>query len=311
MQALLDVVLPVFLVVGAGYVTVWAKLFSNDVVDGLMKYTQNFAIPALLFTAISGLDLSASFDPSLLLSYYTGSISCFTIGLLTAHYLFKRDWEDSVAIGFCCLFANSIMLGLALTEQAYGSDALQANYAIVAVHASFCYGVGITAMEIARAHASGASLVKTPATVVKAMFRNALVLGMLLGFTVNLTGIHPPQVLLDAIALIVQTALPMALFGLGGVLVRYKIRGDSKVIAFICAVSLVLHPTIVWNMGRLMELETPAFRSAVLTAAMAPGVNVYIFASIYGKAERVAAASVLVATTLSVFSVWLWLGVMP
>lgn len=311
MQALLDVILPVFLVVGAGYGTVKSALFSDDVIDAIMKYTQNFAIPALLFKAIAGLDLSESFDPALLFSFYTGSATCFFVGLLAARYLFKRDWEDSVAIGFCCLFANSVMMGLAITERAYGVDALAANYAIVAVHSPFCYGLGITAMEIARAHATGQPARTLPATVGKAMFRNALVLGILLGFATNLSGVELPQVFRDALGMIVSTALPLALFGLGGVLVRYKIKGDIKLVAFVCVVSLFLHPTVVWNMGKVMQLDVGQYRSAVLTAAMAPGVNTYIFASMYGKAQKVAATSVLVATTLSLFSVWLWLGWLP
>jgi len=199
MQALLDVILPVFLVVGAGYATVRFALFSDGVIDAIMKYTQNFAIPALLFKAIAGLDLSESFDPALLVSFYTGSATCFFAGLLAARYLFKRDWEDSVAIGFCCLFANSVMMGLAITERAFGADALAANYAIVAVHSPFCYGLGITAMEIARAHATGQPARTLPATVGKAMFRNALVLGILLGFATNLSGVVLPQVFKDAL----------------------------------------------------------------------------------------------------------------
>ncbi|WP_375251519.1 AEC family transporter [Lentibacter algarum] len=311
MQALLDVILPVFLVVGAGYATVRFALFSDGVIDAIMKYTQNFAIPALLFKAIAGLDLSESFDPALLVSFYTGSATCFFAGLLAARYLFKRDWEDSVAIGFCCLFANSVMMGLAITERAFGADALAANYAIVAVHSPFCYGLGITAMEIARAHATGQPARTLPATVGKAMFRNALVLGILLGFATNLSGVVLPQVFKDALGMIVSTALPLALFGLGGVLVRYKIKGDIKLVAFVCVVSLFLHPTVVWNMGKVMEIDVGQYRSAVLTAAMAPGVNTYIFASMYGKAQKVAATSVLVATVLSIFSVWLWLDWLP
>ena len=311
MQALLDVILPVFLVVGAGYATVRFALFSDGVIDAIMKYTQNFAIPALLFKAIAGLDLSESFDPALLVSFYTGSATCFFAGLLAARYLFKRDWEDSVAIGFCCLFANSVMMGLAITERAFGADALAANYAIVAVHSPFCYGLGITAMEIARAHATGQPARTLPATVGKAMFRNALVLGILLGFATNLSGVVLPQVFKDALGMIVSTALPLALFGLGGVLVRYKIKGDIKLVAFVCGVSLFLHPTGVGNMGKVMEIDVGQYRSAVLTAAMAPGVNTYIFASMYGKAQKVAATSVLVATVLSIFSVWLWLDWLP
>jgi len=41
---------------------------------------------------------------------------------------------------------------------------------------------------------------------------------------------------------------------------------------------------------------------------MAPGFNAYIFANMYGRAKRVAASSVLIATGLSIFTVWFWLG---
>ncbi len=59
-------------------------------------------------------------------------------------------------IGFCCLFSNSVLLGLPITERAYGPDALTGNFAIIAFHAPFCYGLGITAMEIVRAAAQAA-----------------------------------------------------------------------------------------------------------------------------------------------------------
>ena len=44
---------------------------------------------------------------------------------------------------------------------------------------------------------------------------------------------------------------------------------------------------------------------------MAPGVNTYVFANMYGKAKRVAASSVLFGTALSIVSVWVWLAVLP
>jgi predicted permease len=40
-------------------------------------------------------------------------------------------------------------------------------------------------------------------------------------------------------------------------------------------------------------------------------VNTYIFANMYGAARRVAASSVLMATVVSVVSIWLWLLVLP
>ena len=309
MQALIEVILPVFLVIGFGYVVVWRGLFSDAGVDGLMKFTQNFAIPCLLFRAISTLDLGQDFDVALRGSFYLGATAGFLAGFLGARFLFGRPWEDSVAIGFCTLFSNSVLLGLPITERAFGADALGPNFAIVALHAPFCYILGFTVMEIVRA--SGGGIRAAARSILAAMVRNALMIGIALGFVVNLTGLPVPAVVLDAVDLMAVAALPAALFGLGGVLYRYRPEGDAGTIAWICGVSLVLHPGVVWMMGTATELSEGQFRSAVLTAAMAPGVNTYIFANMYGVARRVAASSVLIGTALSIGSIWVWLTVLP
>ncbi|WP_121631760.1 AEC family transporter [Tropicibacter alexandrii] len=309
MQALIDVILPVFLVIAAGYGVAWRGWMSEAAIDGVMAFTQTVAAPALLFLAISTLHLEAHFDPWVLVSFYTGSITCFVVGLLTAHHVFHRDWEDSVAIGFTCLFANSLLLGLSITERAYGVDALQANYLIIALHSPICYGIGITAMEIVRAKGTPAR--HLPFKVLRAMFRNALVIGIVLGALVNLSGLPLPKPASDAVAMLARTTLPAALFAMGGVLFRYRPEGDGRVIAFVCAVTLLLHPAIAWTMGKLTGISTEAFRSAVLTAAMAPGINAYVFANMYGRAKRVAATSILLSTSLSILTVWLWLTALP
>ena len=50
---------------------------------------------------------------------------------------------------------------------------------------------------------------------------------------------------------------------------------------------------------------------AVTAASMAPGVNAYLFASIYNSAKRVAASTVLVSTALSILTIWFWISVLP
>lgn len=307
MTGLLEVILPVFIVLGFGYVAVWRGLFSDAGVAGLMRFTQGFAIPVLLFRAISSLDLGQNFDLALLASFYGGAITCFFLGLAGARLIFKRSWDDAVAIGFCCLFSNSLLLGLPITERAYGTDALTYNYAIIAIHAPFCYFVGITAMEIVRNR--GGAVSALPRKVATAMFHNALIVGIIAGFIVNLGGISLPGVFTEAIDLMVRAALPAALFGLGGVLFRYRPAGDMRAILFVVAISLLVHPAMVWGLAQANDLSTAQLRSAILTSAMAPGVNAYIFADMYGTARRVAASSVLIATAGSILTVsgWLWL----
>ena len=308
MSALLDVIIPVFLIIGFGYCAVWTKLFSEETIDGLMKFTQNFAIPVLLFDAIAKVDLFNVFDLSLFLSFYLGATAGFLIGFLGSRYIFGRSIEDSVAIGFCCLFSNTVMLGLPITERAYGTDALQYNFAIVSIHAPFCYFLGITVMELVQS--SEKSIKKNVFVILKAMFSNALVVGIVLGFIVNILGLSIADTIQASIDMITAVALPAALFGMGGILYQYRPEGDAGPILMVCAVSLIIHPLIVWLTGSKFNLSDAQMKSAVITAAMAPGINTYVFANMYGRARRVASTGVLLSTTLSIGTVWFWLNIL-
>ena len=300
MQALLDVIVPVFVVIGFGYLAVWRGFFSNSNVEGLMKFTQNFAIPCLLFNAIAEIDLQSTFQVDLLAAFYSGAFISFLAGVLGGRYIFAREWEDCVAIGFCCLFSNSLLLGLAITERAYGPEVLATNFVIVALHAPFCYGVGIFAMEIARNRSQKPSIIfKNVAT---AMFRNALVLGIIAGFVFNFYNLSLPKPMDDAVDMIVLVALPTALFGMGGVLYQYRPAGDVGPIIMVVIISLLIHPSLVWMFGRALALDQSAFRSAVVTSAMAPGINGFVFANMYGHGRRVAASVVLICTAASILT---------
>ncbi len=306
LNTLIDVILPVFLVVGAGYVTTWAGIFKQVHIDGLMKFAQNFAIPCLLFSAIAHLDLSTGFSVPLLISFYTGALTCFLAGIFGARYLFGRPWTDATVIGFCCLFSNAALLGLPITERAFGPEALTGNYTIIAFHSPFSYGIGITVMEILRNRGTG--FVQTSRHVLRAMFKNSLILGITLGFIVNLSGITIPNTVEEALSMLIAAALPAALFALGGVLTQYRPEGDMRVILFACTLSLVVHPAIVFGLGSSLSVDTELLRSGVLTAAMATGVNGFIFANIYDSAKRVAASTVLLATAMSMITILGWLA---
>ena len=309
MSSLLDVIIPVFLIISFGYCTVWVRLFSIDTIDGLMKFTQNFAIPVLLFNAIAKVDLANIFNFNLFFSFYVGATAGFLIGFLGSHYIFNRPLEDSVAIGFCCLFSNTVMLGLPITERAYGTDALQHNFAIVSIHAPFCYFLGITVMELIKS--TEKSISKKGIIILKAMFSNALVVGIVLGFLVNICGVNLAKSFQASVDMITAVALPAALFGMGGILYQYRPEGDAGPIIMICAVSLIIHPAIVWIFGSQLNLTDAQLRSVVITAAMAPGINTYVFANMYGKAKRVASTGVLLSTALSIVTVWVWLSLLP
>jgi malonate transporter len=312
MQALLDVVLPVFLVIGYGYLSRWRGWISDDAVASLMTFAQNFAVPTLLFAGIVKMDLGESFRAPLLLSFYAGAFSGGLFAFCGARYMFKRSLTDSVAIGFIGLFSNSLLLGTPITERAYGPEALGWNFAIISIHAPILYGIGITAMEFARAQGKGLSKSRLAKQVSRAILFNPLIIAIAAGWVFNVLNIQLHATIWDAVGMMNRAAIPVALFGLGGVLVRYRPEGDMRMIAWAVAASLLVHPLITYGLGHLVfDLDVGPLRSATITSAMAPGINAYIFANMYGSAKRVAASSVLLGTALAVISTWCWLAVLP
>lgn len=314
MSALFTVILPVFLVIGFGWVATWRGLFPDSAVEGLMRFAQNFAVPVLLFSSITKLDLGAEFSLPLLGAFYTGAFASAILAYFGARFWFGRTPTDAVAIGFVALFSNSLLLGIPITERAYGKEALAGNWAIISIHSPLLYTFGITAMEFTRAHGQGLSILRVGGRALKGVLRTPLVIGILCGVAMNLAqqaGFMAPEGFWAAVDMMAKAALPAALFGLGGVLFRYRPEGDAGAIAMCCACSLILHPAIAFGLGHLFGIGTAGLRSAVMTAAMAPGVNAYLFANMYGAARRVAASSVLIATALSVVTIWFWLAVLP
>lgn len=303
---LLNVVMPVFLVIGSGYIAVKLNLFKNTAVDGLMVFTQGFAIPCLLFLNIMRLDFGAVFDWRLLVSFYVGAVISFVLAIIGARTLFRRRPGDSVAIGFAAMFSNTLLLGLPIMERAYGADALAGNFAIIAIHAPLLYLIGITVMEASRA--DGRGVAGTANAVAKAIFRNTLMIGLALGFAVNMSGYNLPDPLISATEMVARTALPAALFALGGTLTRYSLRASLGEAGMISMLKLLLHPAIAYVMCTLVfDLPIEFTRSAVVTAAMAPGINAYVFANMYNRAKGAAASAVLLGTLTSIFSASMWL----
>lgn len=308
MLTILNVVIPVFLLVGGGYAAVKWKLFPDEGVGHLMHFTQNFAIPAMLFLALFTLDFTANFDPALMASFYAGALICFALGYFAARGLFAMSPGESVAMGFAAFYSNTVLLGLAIAGRAYGLDALGPNYAIVAIHAPILYLVGITTMEMARADGRGAAATARVAS--KSIFTNPITMACMLGIAANLAGLPLPAALTDAGAMLAAAGLPAALFGLGGVLSRYRIRSTIAPAFVLTFISCIIHPAIAYGLtAHVFGLEIELVRAATLLAAMAPGVNAYVFSATYDRANAEVATTVIVATAVSIFTAagWLWL----
>ena len=301
---LLGTVGPVFLIVLVGFVSVRRGLFDAPAIDALMRYSIRFAIPCLLFRAVSRIDLGAAYDARTMVSFYVPALLCFALSGLLARRVFARRPGEAVAVGFAGLFSNLVLLGIPVVERTLGQAALPTAFAIVSLHAPFCYALGIVSMELLRA--DGRTLAGTARVVTRTLFGNALMIGIGLGFAVNLSGLVVPTPVGAALDMVAASALPVALVGLGGTLVRYALSERIGETVTVVGISLLLHPALAFGLAAWLDVEAADRSALVLMASMAPGANAYLFAAMYARAEGTAAASVLLGTVCAPFTVTLW-----
>jgi len=275
----------------------------------LMVFAQRFVIPCLLFLAIARIDLGRVFDWRILASFYAGTVSCFILGILAARLFFKRTTPEAIAVGFSATFANTVLLGVPIVERAFGDSALEATFVIVAFHAPVCYTLGIAAMETVLN--TGKTRLQNAGNIAHSVFSNPLMIGILAGAFVNLTGLPLPELIAEPMDILARCALGVAVFSLGGILTKYRLNDRILEIALVTGLRLIWHPLLAYFLAHhVFALPIEYVRGIVVTAAMAPGVNSYVYANIYDRGKGTAASSILVGTALSVLTVFAWLYIL-
>lgn len=309
MIAILLIVLPVFIVLGAGYVSARTGWLKPEASDYLNAFAVRIAVPVLLFRAMYRLDFSTALYPPMLAGYYSGALAAFVLAIVAARLAWKRRPGEAVAVGFCAMFSNTVLLGVPIFSRAYGEEALTPVFGIVSLHAPLLYAVGMLTMELSRR--DGRPLGVALNAAAKSILANPLMIGILLGSGLNLAGVELPEFVLAAAKMLADAAIPAALVGMGAAMTRYALKAEVAEAVMVSAMSLVLHPAVAFAVTHwMLGLPLEYVRTAVLIAAMPPGMNVYIFATMYDRAVALSASAVLVATALSVFTITVWLAVL-
>ena len=150
MLAIFNVVIPVFMIIGLGYLAVRFRLYPSEGVRGLVAFVNNFLTPCLLFQSMLHADFGTAFNWHVILPFYAGAMVAFIAGAIVASRLFGNRPGESVSSGFSAMFTNTVLLGIPILQRAYGDAALQVAFSIIALHASVLITIAMITMELVR-----------------------------------------------------------------------------------------------------------------------------------------------------------------
>ncbi|MEO1197840.1 MAG: AEC family transporter [Pseudomonadota bacterium] len=299
MQPFLDTILPVFAVVGVGFLCARLGFLDRDVAAMLNRFVFYVGVPPLLFRLVVTAPF-AQFDPLLVGLFVTLELTIYGLGIIIARFALRLDWRSSVLTGFTACFVNHVFLVLPITVFLFGEDAALPIVALITVDAFLILaGTALVLDVLSGARDGGSPVLK----VVKATATNTQVLAILAGFGFVLSGL-PFYTGLDTFTgFLAGAAGPAALVALGIILQRPAGPGDVRVPLLITGLKLVVHPALAFGAVALVGLSITAAQPALMVAAGPSGAMALILATRYGLLVDEVARAILITTVLSLGTV--------
>lgn len=299
MLDILTITFPIFAAIGLGFAAVKVGVFAQSEMRTLGKYVLNIALPALLFSAVGRRDLSEVLNVSYMTVFLLG-------GLTTIAVIYAVLWAQGVGParrGIGAMGAsspNSGYVGYPVMLLLFPDQAgviLALNFVI---ENFFIIPLCLVLLELSHKK-EHASLGRMLGNLFLSVVKRPMVLGLLGGFALMLSGIELPSGADRLLDMLAASASALALFVIGGSLVGLPMRGNTGLAAQIIVGKLILHPAMVFAAAMLVPLlGLPVLgadmQTAVILSAAMPMFGIYtVLAQEYGHGG-VASIALLGAT---------------
>jgi predicted permease len=296
-SAIVDVILPIFAIIAAGYGCGLARLLGEASSEALNGFVYYVALPALFFLSTANAPLGEVFNGPLIAAFLGGLVLSGLIAALLGGWIFRLDPRERVMHFMASIFSNTGYMGIPLLTAAFGEAGV-----LPAVIGTMCTGAVVMPLcmgALAAAAPPRASALTATGRAFALTARNPLVTSTVLGVGWSLlvgpeTLPTPATRFLDMLAV---TAGPCALFAMGLFMVGRSVRSGWQESLWLSAIKLALQPVITFALARyVLDLDPFLTACVVILAGLPTGTLVFVVAQRNGLYTQ-RAITVIVATT--------------
>jgi predicted permease len=305
MQAIIDVVLPVFAIVLAGFLCGRLRLLGPGGSEALNGFVYYAALPALFFGSLAKVELAQIFNWPYLSAYLLGMAATGIAALALGRLMFKARGPTLAVQNMAALFANTGYMGIPLAITAFGPQAALPAILVTVVNGALIMGFYILWIEAQRSKATSALRITRDAF--GGVVKSPLVLSAIAGILCSAFQFDVPKPFLTFCDIMGAAAPPAALFAMGLFMVGKSFRGDIVEVSAFSAVKLIVHPLatfaiITW----LIPLPADLHDALLLIAALPTGSLVFVLAS-QQQAYVQRATGIILGSTLASMATLSWL----
>jgi malonate transporter and related proteins len=285
---------PIFAVVALGWGAARLRLLPPEGFSAFATYAFDLALPALVVTLLSRQPLAEAFDARFLAALLGAGLAVFAVTAALTAVLTREGLRVAGAHAQAATTGNLAFLGVPLLLAVLGERATGPLAMAILAEVGTLMPLGIVLMSVGRERAMGGR--GLAGELARATLLNPIVLSVLAGAAVGLSGVRLPAPLERLLGFLGASAGPTALFALGGSLASWRLGSRWRSVAGVVLAKLVLYPALAWVTLRLAGLPPAWVAAGVLIASLPTAANVFVFASRFDAVPERVSAAILLST---------------
>ena len=295
------VLLPMFMLLAAGFLSQKAGVLTREDVPRFNKVAFRIFLPCLLFYNIYCSDLSAAVKPGLIIYAVCGVLLVFAAAYLSVQHLVRReDWKGVIAQGI--FRSNFVIMGIPIAQALVGADQLGAVTVLIAVVVPLFNFLSVYVLE--RFRGGNVNVRKVLLEVAK----NPLIISSLLGILCQLLGIRLPHLLEQTVSSLSVIASPLQLFLLGAFFRFDGLGRYLKPLTAVTTVKLFVTPALLLGTAALLGIRGGDFVGLIGIFASPTAVNSFTMVQQMDCGDAELAGDIVVMTSaVSILSFFLWI----
>ncbi len=277
---------------------------ANSTKD-LSKLVFTIFLPPMLFRTMVNVH-PENLQGKPLLAYVIGMALMYAVMFFAA----GRNRKAAV-LGLAASYSNTVMIGIALIQFAYGEQGVAVLLALIAVHSLIMLSLATVVLELVTLKEKSGEKAH-PAKIMAISMWNTLkqpmIFPIILGLLYAQTGLGIPAVVDKPLQLLGNAFSPLAVILVGITLASTRVGEHLRMALALSMLKNVAHPLIVAFVGLALGLSGLPLAVMIVTAALPIGANVFLFAQRYETALPEVTAAVAVSSAVALISVALALS---
>ena len=306
MNAIVDIIVPVFGLVLVGWAIGRTRLLTPEGLRGLTNVTFYAFFPALLFRSMAKVRLEA-LDLEILLVFFGAGLLLFFLMMPVGRLLGMRP-ADRTVFSLSGTFSNGVGIGIPFVSYAFGEAGLVPLLMIIALNSLILLTLSSFLLEVAAQGGARGRLLGKLGSAALRMLKHPIIPSIFAGLawselTAFVPGLATPVVLDRVLQALAAAAPPCGLIMAGASLAHVGLKEHWQPAAIATVFKLAVLPLMVWTSGRYLFTLDPLWLTvATLNAAMPAGANVYLVAQLYRAGVGLATNAVVISTAASVLT---------